>query len=260
MYELAYMASIDYKIPGTKKPLFLSVYNIDKIKGSLKVAIDKKTPIRLPSIHSRVDTELDNLISVAALLKFPAGLKKKIEEILLLMTHVNLRMLKSFCEFALSYASQFGNNGNVTLLICKSLRSELTRSFILEKDISWETIWNGKISKDGAKSLLDSLESEVKYHDEDVIHGREMGDYDIAYLCDIAKRIENGMIIDESCEVERDRARKLLEKANSFYESVSSLEINSTEAPDANNVIEEIDSINKEKEDEGQVGEDDIPF
>jgi hypothetical protein len=106
---------------------------------------------------------------------------------------------------------------------CVGLCFENSRTFILELEVPWDKIWESKLNRDQVKFLLDLLEKDIKYNEEDVLGKGFQGDYDIAYRCYLAQRIYNSEIIDQDLDEEKKRAQQLLKRAKKIYKSISIL-------------------------------------
>jgi hypothetical protein len=77
MFELALRTSNEGKIPGTNKPLFLSMHAINKIKNHRFFSDDKISS----SQRRLLSVDLDNLFSILYVRRYPLELKKYMEEL-----------------------------------------------------------------------------------------------------------------------------------------------------------------------------------
>ncbi len=265
MFELAFKSSIDAKIPGSQKQLFLSNFLLDIIESKIKAYEVEKAQTQLKEWSSRMKlrqlkNDINNPIHLAANRKIPNELVNRLSQII---NDVSILMhpLRSLCEISLTYLKQVGSSSGVTFAISRGLTRAESHNFIIILNPPWEKVWASKISKKDATIILDQMEGELKYIQGAAV---DQDDFDIAYICDIVKRIADAQLIPASYGQERERAAELLKKAESLYESVSMLETHNDKPPNVESLIDEIKKKREQKKGENINFElpldDDIPF
>lgn len=246
MLELACRSSVDMKIPGTNDSMYLSKSIIDRIRQRLDDARSKKIRVR-----GKIAEELRSYLHHAANCKIIPLLESTLDELLIdVASVVSFQDVRAaYAELALTLARQSGPSRGVTFAIAKGLSRGPSREVILMEDTPWDTIWNNKLKIEDVNQILNEFEKEISAHEQ---HDEYFDfDADIAYLADLAKRIEFGYIVDEKDEASRERAKSLLRKASDIYTSVVKLEINPKGEPTPSEIIEEI---------EDKRSEEDVPF
>lgn len=106
----------------------------------------------------------------------------------------------------------------------------------------WEKIWSFDITREQADDILQLFAQEILYQ---ATHG---ADEDIAYLAELAKRIEQRLLVQYEVENDgaegspdlRSRASALLAEASKIYPSIASLQPSLSGAPDLEAVLAEV--------------------
>jgi hypothetical protein len=121
------------------------------------------------------------------------------------------------------------------------------------RDLPWGKVWSQKLDEKQGKGILSALKSEIERHEEGHL------DNDLAYLADVAIRIRDAHIVDDSLTAVRQQASELLSRAKELYPSVEHIDPQPDQAPAVDNVIAEIEQPRANASDDAGSG-DDIPF
>ncbi len=92
-----------------------------------------------------------------------------------------------------------------TAICARAIESQAGRDFLLEEQLDWAALWGSKIPEAAISEILSRFDRELEGHREEGI-----SDHDLAYCCDVAKRIVAGQIFDTTSANPVKRANALL--------------------------------------------------
>lgn len=248
--RLASQGSHDGHIPGQlKTKLFYSPALTDRILKEVQETEQRVARRTRVTSHQY----LDAVVGETARRTIPSVHQPIVGEILgklytsMAPTSIDLSAL------AISYLRQFGPHPMVTAIISSGIQRKVTRDFIFEESPHWATIWMSKLPENGINDLLQNFEFELEGHRDN-----EISDHDLAFCCDLAKRITSGQISDGlPTNSSVKKAYSLLEAAALMYPSVNNYSPTLEGPPNVSCIIAEIESRPPSNPSET---ENDVPF
>jgi len=140
----------------------------------------------------------------------------------------------------------------VTAICARAIEGQGGREILFDEHLDWAAIWGSKIPENTVSEILTRFERELEGHQQEGIT-----DHDLAYCCDVAKRIVLGQIFDTTATTHIKRANALLSEATQLYPSVASHMPALDKAPEVSKITKEIDERATVKEPSSA---DDVPF
>lgn len=244
--RLASATSHEGHIPGqTQVKLFYSTALTDAINR----AVQEREQSLSRRLRPAFSQSLDALLAEAARRSIPSAHQSALEEIL-----SKIYTTTSSPDIAITYLKRFGAHPMVTATIARGLEGQPTRDAILEEQtLDWSVVWGAKIPESAAFQILARFERELEGHEN-----KDIRDHDLAYCCDVARRLVSGQILDTAAAISAvKKANSLLAQATQMYQSVGVHSPVADKAPDVSAIAAEIDAS---KETPTVPAEDDVPF
>ncbi len=251
MFDLADRCSDNGKIPGQATAQFASQALFDRIEEMLAQLSDDPHSFLHP-----VPAELVHAMHVASLRRIPPHFAAATKNCLGTLADIQFRafpFIYPSVRLSLNFVNQFGHDPTVTFWIARGLGFGPSRDVILAAGLPWKKVWSQKVPEHGAKKLLAAFKSEIDNH----ANGHR--DPDIAYLADIALRIRDAQIVDDSLTDVRNQASELIARASQLYATVSSMTPTPDHGPDVKVVLAQIEEPAQGTEHTPPFA-DDIPF
>jgi hypothetical protein len=252
MLDLADRCSTDAMIPGQQRPQYASPALFAYIQELLAKFRERRR------FFSQTPTELLHALQIACSRKIIPHFAAAAKKCLASLVDSGLSpwaTMPNAVRLSLRFLRDLGHDPIVTFWIARGLGFSTTRETILSNDLQWEKIWSEKLDEKQAEKLLSEFQTEIGNHDDGTA---EDDDIDIAYAADVAARIKDAQIVDESLTATRERAADMLAQAAKLYPTISSITPNPASAPDVDEIIAEIQQP-KEASD-ATPPPDDIPF
>ncbi len=249
--RLATLASHDGYIPGQSKVrLFYSTALTDGILRAVEEN-EQQSPRRLP--RRPFPQRLEVLIAEAARRSIPSVHQSSIADILTRAYSALPGHSVELVALAVNYLKQFGAHPMVTAIISRALEGQNGREFLADEQVDWKAVWTAKIPENTLPAILQRFERELSGHEEEGVT-----DHDLAFCCDVAKRIVLGQIFDSPSSSNVKRAAALLAQAGQTYSSVHHHAPVNDKFPDVASITAEIDE--RAKSPAQPSASDDVPF
>ena len=245
MLELVFQSrrlsqTIDEKEPDIPQFFSTSLYKriAKQIAGNKKVRQSAYTRRPVPTIdygvlHERI---------------IPPRLSNEALDLLQLILDEEGFMLNEFIiQFALRLTATSGISQQSATFICAGLFRDHSRNLILKSKIPWSDLWSVKLDSKFVQVMLDWFDSEIMGHEE-----AEFEDHDIAYIVDLACRIKNGYICDDTKL--QAATNELLDRATALYPSVAKYKPPRDSKPTPTAITREIDAAIQKRNDAQGVG------
>jgi len=232
--RLATVASHDGHIPGQQKvKLFYSTALTEGISRAIDEH-EQQAPRRLP--RRAFSQRLDILIAEAARRSIPSVHQSALADILAKAYSVLPGHSVELVAMAVNYLKQFGPQPMVTAIIARAIEGQPGRDFLTDEQLDWRAVWATKIPESTLGEILQRFDREISGHQEEGIT-----DHDLAFCCDVTKRIVLGQIFDSPSSSAVKRANALLSQAAQLYTTVQEYTPITDKFPDVSSIIGQID-------------------
>ena len=217
------------------------------VSRGLVSAIQTGSKKTTPFLFDRTRDPQTTMIRNAEVRVIPEPLAEEVGECLRVLARS--AYLNDAVPWALKHFTQYPKISGSSFCLLWGLGRERGRKVILsDRSFSWKTLWSQTLPTADIDSFIKGLRSEIEGHQEGNI------DNDLAYVADIVKRIESGLLTDGGADL-RGQASAALADAAKEYPSVGRLSPSAEGPPDVQDVLDEISAALPDTS-----SDDEIPF
>lgn len=243
MLELTIRVTDEGKMPGSNTPMFLSTGFIDELRRYLNKDTSG-TPFYL------IPGRIQQLLRQMSLRRIPGELDAEVENLLTLLA--KSEAAPDAAPLAASVLKKRPKSSAAAFVIMRGLTTARGRKHLLQGDVvPWPSLWANRISLAEGELIVKKLRAETAGHQEG------MQDSDLAYVVELAKRIDAGILLAGDESELREQARSALGVAAQLYPEIDRIELKPDQPPQVGELLSAIERIS---ESQSSASEEDVPF